>query len=37
MCVRARVLAPLHEDGMWMIQAKAFFSHVNLVVGPSAE
>ena len=35
MCVRARVLPPPHEDEMWMIQMKAFFSPVPLNVGPA--
>ena len=37
MCVRARVVTPLHEDDMWMIQANAFLSPVPLVAGPSAQ
>ena len=36
MCVCARVLTPLHEHEMWMIQIKAFLSLVPLNVGPSA-
>ena len=37
MWIRARVLTPLHEDEMWMVQAKAFLSPAPLVAGPSAE
>ena len=37
MCVCARVLTPLHEDEIWMIQMKAFLSPVPLNVGRSAE
>ena len=37
MCVCARVLTPLHEDEIWMIQMKTFLAPVPLNVGPSAE
>ena len=36
MCVCARVLTPLHEDEIWMIQMKAFLSLVPLNVGPAS-
>ena len=36
-CVRARVLISRHEDEIWMIRMKAFFSLVPLNAGPSVE
>ena len=35
MCVRARVVTPLHEDERWMIQALAFLSPVPWLLAPA--
>ena len=36
MCVRARVVTPLHEDEKWMIQALAFLSPVPWLLAPAS-